>query len=90
MGVPKFFRWLVERYPCSITAFNEATLPSIDNLYLDMNGIIHNCARQVGFHVNNEMVYFKEISAYVEKLFALTRPRKHFFLAIDGNYGFPS
>jgi len=49
MGVPKFFVWLAERYPCILLPFSENTMPSIDNLYLDMNGIIHNCS-----HSNDE------------------------------------
>lgn len=50
MGVPAFFRWLTLRCPSVIqdaqepTDFNEPSdNPEIDNLYLDMNGIIHPC-----------------------------------------------
>lgn len=68
MGVPKFYRWLSERYPLinqvradfldglkvqskwtadssrvGRQAIDESTLlPECDNLYLDMNGSIHN------------------------------------------------
>lgn len=43
MGVPKFFRWLSERYPLINQPIGESTLlPAFDNLYLDSNGIIHN------------------------------------------------
>ena len=42
MGVPKFYRWLSERYPLINQAVDESSLlPEVDNLYLDMNGIIH-------------------------------------------------
>ena len=42
-GVPKFYRWLSERYPNINQAIGDSTLlPEFDNLYLDMNGIIHN------------------------------------------------
>ena len=39
MGVPKFFRWLSERYPL----INQRVLEKnqFDCFYLDMNGIIH-------------------------------------------------
>ena len=41
-GIPFFYRWLVERYPlCSLPVTHDATVPDIDNLFLDMNGIIH-------------------------------------------------
>ena len=42
MGVPKFYRWLSERYPLINQNLQDRTLiPEFDCLYLDMNGIIH-------------------------------------------------
>lgn len=44
MGVPKFYRWLSERYPKINQIVSDSTLlPEFDNLYLDMNGILHTC-----------------------------------------------
>jgi XRN 5'-3' exonuclease N-terminus len=44
MGVPKFYRWISERYPKINQIVSDATLlPEFDNLYLDMNGILHGC-----------------------------------------------
>jgi len=51
MGVPAFFRWVCMRNPYFVIdaipndseKFEESINPGIDNLYLDMNGIIHPC-----------------------------------------------
>ena len=45
-GVPKFFRWMSERYPAISQLIAENRIPEFDCLYLDMNGIIHNCTHK--------------------------------------------
>ncbi|KAL7116087.1 hypothetical protein ACP275_04G221300 [Erythranthe tilingii] len=97
MGVPSFYRWLVEKYPKIV---NDAVLEEIkvecsmknpngtefDNLYLDMNGIIHPC-----FHPEDDVSspttfeeVFSKIYEYIDRLFTIVRPRKLLFMAIDG------
>nr|UXY87457.1 dhm exonuclease [Cryptomonas sp.] len=83
MGVPKFFRWLTERYPL----INQRVLDKneFDCFYLDMNGIIHTCSRGVDLNcISKNEELFQKIFVYTEHLFRIIRPRKLMFLAIDG------
>ena len=94
---------------------------AIDNLYIDFNGIIHNCEWQApgrltnlclptclscshmaseltqlvfsaGSHPNDEDAHFRlseeqiftAIFAYIDHLFGKIKPKKLFFMAVDG------
>lgn len=65
----------------------ENDLPEIDNFYLDMNGIIHNCTHpcdgDVHFRIT-ETEMFEDIFNYISTLFNIIKPREYFFLAVDG------
>ncbi|CAO3701775.1 unnamed protein product [Rhizopus microsporus] len=54
MGIPKFFRWISERYPMCSELITDNGIPEFDNLYLDMNGIVHNCS-----HNNSDDPHFR-------------------------------
>ena len=42
MGIPKFIKTLIRRYPLIVGNIkNESDIPPIDNLYLDINTILH-------------------------------------------------
>jgi XRN 5'-3' exonuclease N-terminus len=84
-GVPKFFRWLAERYPLTLQKYQDGAGVAIDNLYLDMNGIIHNCTHANEAKVDateEEMVH--RIFLYIERLVRIAKPQKVLFMAIDG------
>lgn len=76
-----------ERYPLISQLVEENKVPEIDRLYLDMNGIIHNCS-----HPNDGDVHFRmteteiflAIFSYIEHIFLKIKPKELFFLAVDG------
>ncbi|XP_058734920.1 5'-3' exoribonuclease 3-like [Vicia villosa] len=91
MGVPVFYRWLIKKYPKIIEDANTNTTPTVeyDNLYIDMNSIIHPC-----FHPNDDNINtsppttFLEVFAnmfdYIDHLVTIVKPRKLLYMAIDG------
>ncbi|XP_058733351.1 5'-3' exoribonuclease 3-like [Vicia villosa] len=91
MGVPVFFKWLIKKYPKIIEDANTTTTQTVeyDNLYIDMNSIIHPC-----FHPNDDNINtsppttFLEVFAnmfdYIDDLVTIVKPRKLLYMAIDG------
>lgn len=87
MGIPKFFRYLSERYPLTSQLITSSHLPEFDNLYLDFNGIIHNCS-----HSNSstpgasktEEAIITSIFAYLDFIVQKVQPKELLFLAVDG------
>lgn len=112
MGIPKFFRWITERYPNILTIYhpdNDNTSTSynysndmfnnnnanninidlscmVDNLYLDMNGIIHQCSHHNG--LSSTITYneiFDNIFKEINRIVSLVKPAKLLYIAVDGN-----
>lgn len=87
MGVPKFFRWLSERYPAISMLIAENRIPEFDALYLDMNGIIHNCTHKdsdsPALRLSDDQMFIA-IFNYIEHLYGKIKPKQLFFMAVDG------
>jgi hypothetical protein len=81
-----FGRWLSERYPMvNQTLTGASFVAEIDNLYLDMNGIIHTCSHpSEEVEVKSETQMMVDVLHYIDKLLHLIKPKKLFYLAIDG------
>ena len=89
MGVPKFYRWLSERYPQINQIITDSSmLPEIDNFYLDMNGIIHNCTHPSDNDVSKTLTVREMMLAifrYIDRCVTeIVKPKKVLFMAIDG------
>jgi len=94
MGIPKFYRWLTKRYPLCVSGIKYPhDMPPIDNLYLDLNGLIH-----MAIHGNSPDRHlitsrlinsgniddlWSEIYRYIDEVVSLVLPRKLLFLAVD-------
>ena len=60
-------------------------IPSIDNLYFDMNGIIHPCAHPEDRDAPTSLAeMFNSIFDYCDKLIRIIKPKKLIYMAIDG------
>ena len=60
-------------------------MPIIDNLYLDMNGIIHPCAHPEDRDAPSSLAeMFNSIFDYCDKVISIIKPKKLIYMAIDG------
>ncbi|XP_027199537.2 5'-3' exoribonuclease 2 Rat1 [Dermatophagoides pteronyssinus] len=87
MGVPAFFRWLSKKYPSIVVHCDDGVKGEyhFDNLYLDMNGIIHPCSHPENKPPPaNEEEMFLAIFEYVENIMKIVRPKKLVYMAVDG------
>ena len=87
MGIPGFFKWMKDKYPKVLQKKDYDIRPGdYDNLYLDMNGIIHPCCQPPdgNQYATDESEMLQKICAAVEHLFNVVRPAQLLYLAIDG------
>ena len=87
MGIPKFYRYLSERYPeINEIVTSPQYLPICDYLYLDLNGVIHNATHgeSVTQGVKSDESVAAYIMGYICNIFKQIQPRKMLFIAVDG------
>eukprot|EP01084_Bolivina_argentea_P124244 220165_1 len=89
MGVPKFYRWMSERYPQINQLVSDSTLlPEFDNLYLDMNGMIHGCTHGDDSTESQKLSdrdMFLQLFHYIDRIVSqIVKPQKLLYMAIDG------
>ncbi|OHS93250.1 XRN 5'-3' exonuclease N-terminus family protein [Tritrichomonas foetus] len=83
MGVPGFYRWLVQRYPLVRRRLNDVSRPKIDNLYIDFNCIIYNALRLASSAYPYTSL-LQETCRYLDLLVQCIRPQSVLFIAVDG------
>ncbi|KAH8698574.1 exoribonculease Dhp1 [Talaromyces proteolyticus] len=90
---PKIISSVIEELPYEVDGEEipvDTTKPNpngeeIDNLYLDMNGIVHPCTHPEGRPPpENEQEMMLEIFKYTDRVMNMVRPRKLLMIAVDG------
>lgn len=89
---PKIIRDTIEREPVEmdgrmvpVDLDEDAPNGDFDNMYLDMNGIIHPCCHpEDGPAPEDEEHMYENIFLYLDRLFRIVRPKRLVYMAIDG------
>ena len=91
MGIPKFAKTLMTRYPLIIGNIkNESDIPPIDNLYLDLNSTIHELSHSKPdnllalFNNKSDTEIFRETCEIINQIVELIRPKSLLMIALDG------
>ena len=89
MGIPRFAYFISNRYPLIIKKIREdLDVPEIDNLYLDINGIIHNVCHNYKcdasqINETTKQIYF-EVCEAIKKIVHLIKPKQLLMISADG------
>lgn len=82
MGVHYFYTWVTSRYPLIRKPLARKSLPQVDHLYLDINGVIHNCSKDSSALFKDILSgkkmheIFINILNYLNKLINMIKPKK--------------
>ena len=77
MGVPFLFKWLFRKNKHILKDYKNF---KVDNLFLDINGMIHVCCK----NVKDEQEIIDKVLNYISIIINYVNINKTLFLAIDG------
>lgn len=89
MGIPRFAYFISNRYPLIIKKIREEyDVPEIDNLYLDINGIIHNASHNYycdasKINETTKKIYL-DVCEVIKGIVHLIKPKKLLMISADG------
>lgn len=91
MGIPKFLNTLIRRYPLIEQNIRDNSyIPPIDNLYLDINLILHLLSHSREHNLlaltikkTNEDIY-KETCEIINQIVQLIKPKSFLMIVVDG------
>lgn len=99
MGIPLYFRYITKQYPEVVSHILTRLKKNgkkeeihVDNLYLDMNCLIHPCSSKVLSKLKDttiskedlELKIVKAVKDYILYLCSFSKPQKLIYMAIDG------
>ena len=91
MGIMRLMKTLIQRYPLiKKTIKFPSDIPPIDNLYFDLNGIIHEFCHSKNENIlsllkkKNDSDIYSEICELVNKLIKLINPQSLVMISLDG------
>ena len=91
MGIPRFAKTLMIRYPLIIGNIrNESDIPIIHNLYLDLNSTIHDLSHSNSDNLlallknkTYEQIY-QETCEFINQMVQMIKPKSLLMIALDG------
>ena len=91
MGIPKFTKTLMRRYPLIVGNIkNDSDIPPIDNLYLDINWVLHLLSHSREHNLlaltkkkSDEQIY-EETCEFLNQIVKLIKPKNFLMIVLDG------
>ena len=89
MGIPRFAYFISNRYPLIIKKIKgDLDVPEIDNLYLDINGVIHNVCHRHNCDASQisettKLIYL-DACEVIKKIVHIIRPKQLLMISVDG------